>query len=1120
MNDISREDGVDGIFYDGVPSIPRAVINASPYPQAANPVGGNIVPVESNDPSFVTLRSPDSRETMVEAITSLARIPSFFVDLFVNYDCDVDRADLCVDMIGFLCRNAYPDSATWSTSSVPPLCLDAILSYLISLAQRLNPEIKNFDKAEEAKKTKATKRLVIEATEKFNKKPTDGLAFLVKHKIIPDNKTSSAVKFLRHSGRINKKLLGEFLAKPKNKEYLDLFIEDFDFSHKTFDEAMRELFASFRLPGESQQIERIMEKFAEHYVSVEENTKDVADKDAAFILGYAVIMLNVDLHNPKVKKQMTIDEFKRNLRKTNNGQDFDAQYLENIYYTIKQREIIIPEEHDNEESFEQSWKDVMVKSQLAGKLKIYKDNTFDKDMFESTWQPVVTMLSYVFATATDETVFSRVVTGFDHISKIAATYQIPGVLDQVTTALTKISTLSFGNLALPRSTIEVQLDKEKVVVSDLSIQFGQDFKAQLATVVMFKLLKNNMLSITDSWKDLLTVITNFYLYSLILPLGTEKQNILGLSKLSPVKPAHVINQPRSGKDSGLFSTLSSYISGYADSVPEPTEGEIDATLSTIDCVNSCSVKDFVNSLLAFPLDKTLVVLDSLAAVVPNIKGQAPGVRQNFYTSILFLLDFATILALESDDPEVSKRVISIFKESIREWEIEDKQFLSKIILYYLTVLGNGTEELKSELDQALDLILEINPVVLLPCLPPLVSVLISLADESAWSSSIVLQSSKYWSLLKLSASNRESTADVFNFMNDLVAHSKPAEVGLENLVPVLDTLGEITSVGACGAQLEQDKAAIAFEFRKQYDHHTSIRKAKEVIASMELDVQRAVKSLDLIYKLDSVVEAAAKLDADSGVNWLDVWYPFVRAISQQCINPCRKIRQHAFTYYERVVLSPVVHSRDRFDWIGVFAQALFPLIDALLNPEVYDTDPSGMARTRLNAASLLCKVFLQFIVRTSVSAASVEGDEKLGLWIKVLDTLDRLISSTGVSRVLASTARSDEGTGFSPGDSSIDSGKDSILGESVVESVKNLLLVMKAAENEQDDNSDEAQQRREKFWKETWVRVDIIMPGLRREIEPEEELQPKLAIISAPTSVPDSINPSPTSSSSPLASAE
>ena len=182
-------------------------------------------------------------------------------------------------------------------------------------------------------------------------------------------------------------------------------------------------------------------------------------------------------------------------------------------------------------------------------------------------------------------------------------------------------------------------------------------------------------------------------------------------------------------------------------------------------------------------------------------------------------------------------------------------------MYYLTILGNGTEELKPELDEALDLILEIKPTVLLPCLPPLVSVLISLADESAWSSPIVLHSAKYWTLLKFSASNRESTADVSNFMNDLVAHNKPAKVGLENLVLVLNILREITSVGPCGAQLEQDKAAIAFEFRH---HHTSIRKAEEDdCVHEELDVQRAVKSLDLIYKLDSVVEAAAKIDANA-----------------------------------------------------------------------------------------------------------------------------------------------------------------------------------------------------------------------------------------------------------------
>lgn len=1047
INDISREEGVDGIFYDGVPSIPRAVMDASPYPsKVSTPVAGKPATESSTDPAFVTSRSPDSREMMVEAVTSLARMPSFFVDLFVNYDCDVDRADLCEDMIGFLCRNAYPDSASWSTSSVPPLCLDAILSYLISLAKRLNDGPADSKVSEEAMKNKFTKKLVIEATESFNKNPKDGLLFLVKHKLIPDHKVISAVKFLRQSGRINKKLLGEFLAKPKNKEYLDLFIEQFDFSNKSLDEAMRELFASFRLPGESQQIERIMEKFAEHYVSGENNAKDVADKDAAFILGYAVILLNTDLHSPKIKRHMTIDEFKRNLRKTNNGKDFDPQYLETIYYTIKQREIIIPEEHDNEESFEQGWKDVLVKSQTVGKLKICKTNAYDKDMFESTWQPVATMLSYVFATATDETVFSRVITGFDHLAKIAAHYQISGVLDQISTALCKISTLSVGNLSLPQSTIEMQLETEKVVVSDLSVQFGMDFKAQLATVVMFKLLKNNMMAIKDSWKDLLAVLTNFYLYSLAGPFSTEKQILFGLSKLALAQPAHAISQSRSGKDSGLFSTLSSYISGYSDAVPEPTEEEVDATLSTLDCINSCGIQEFFSSLLIFPSTKLIELIKTVDEIIPKVSGQASAIRQTFYPSILYLLDFVSLIAIESGDVDVSKQAIDLLKGSLSEWEIDDKSFLTRVMLYYLTILRNGSQDLEPELQNLLVVISKIKDVVLLPCLPALVPALTSLADDSAWSQDVVLNNSLYWGTLRLAASNRESTSTVFSFVNDLITGTK-SKIGLSNIVPTLDVLGEITSVGACGAQLEQDKAAIAFELRKNHDHSTSIRKAKEIIAGMELDVQRAITSLDLIYKLDSVVETAAE---DSSVNWLDLWYPFVRTISQQCINPCRKVRVHAFMYYQRVVLSPVVHGRAEFDWMGVFGQALFPLIDALLNPEVYDTDPSGMKRTRLQAAALLCKVFLQYVVRTSKTGSE---EERLDLWIRVLDTLDRLISSTGNAQL------------------------DDPLEESVAESVKNLLLVIKT--NDEGDKSNDY----EKFWTETWTRIEKIFPGLKAEIE-------------------------------------
>lgn len=68
------------------------------------------------------------------------------------------------------------------------------------------------------------------------------------------------------------------------------------------------------------------------------NGEPFANADAAFTLAYAVIMLNVDQHNHNVKKQnipMAPEDFKKNLRKVNGGNDFDQDMLDEIYNSIK-----------------------------------------------------------------------------------------------------------------------------------------------------------------------------------------------------------------------------------------------------------------------------------------------------------------------------------------------------------------------------------------------------------------------------------------------------------------------------------------------------------------------------------------------------------------------------------------------------------------------------------------------------------------------------------------------------------------------------------------------------------------------------------------------------------------
>ncbi len=59
------------------------------------------------------------------------------------------------------------------------------------------------------------------------------------------------------------------------------------------------LLQSFRLPGESQKISRIVEAFAGRYF--EQCSGVFKTSDAAFVLSYSIIMLNTDLHNKQVR---------------------------------------------------------------------------------------------------------------------------------------------------------------------------------------------------------------------------------------------------------------------------------------------------------------------------------------------------------------------------------------------------------------------------------------------------------------------------------------------------------------------------------------------------------------------------------------------------------------------------------------------------------------------------------------------------------------------------------------------------------------------------------------------------------------------------------------------------
>ena len=72
--------------------------------------------------------------------------------------------------------------------------------------------------------------------------------------------------------------------------------------------------------------------------------------DSIFILAFAIIMLNTDLHSPSMRKEkrMSEEDFIKNLSGINNGNDLDQTMLSNIYNRVKKSEFKANDDHINQ----------------------------------------------------------------------------------------------------------------------------------------------------------------------------------------------------------------------------------------------------------------------------------------------------------------------------------------------------------------------------------------------------------------------------------------------------------------------------------------------------------------------------------------------------------------------------------------------------------------------------------------------------------------------------------------------------------------------------------------------------------------------------------------------------
>ncbi|KAK9749282.1 hypothetical protein RND81_02G114900 [Saponaria officinalis] len=448
------------------------------------------------------------------------------VDIFLNYDCDVNSSNIFERMVNGLLKTAQgvPPGAT--TTLLPPQeptlkfeAMKCLVSILKSMGDWINRQLcipdphsaKNLESADNSSKDcshymangtgdepaerpdsrseslndvsdvqtieqrRAYKLELQEGISLFNRKPKKGIEFLINANKV-DNSPEEIAKFLKDTSNLNKTVIGDYLGEIEEMslKVMHAYVDSFDFQGMELDEAIRVFLQGFRLPGEAQKIDRILEKFAGRYWKC--NTKAFSSADTAYVLAYSVIMLNTDAHNPTVKEKMSAEDFIKNNRGIDDGKDLPEEYMRSLYERITKNEIKLKDElasqlkqssstnrilgldsilnivirKQGEESYMETNDDLIRHMQEQFKEKARKsesayfaatDAVILRFMVEVCWAPMLAAFSVPLDQTEDEVIIELCLEGFRSAVHVTSVMSMKTHRDAFVTSLAKFTSL-------------------------------------------------------------------------------------------------------------------------------------------------------------------------------------------------------------------------------------------------------------------------------------------------------------------------------------------------------------------------------------------------------------------------------------------------------------------------------------------------------------------------------------------------------------------------------------------------------------------------------------------------------------------------------------------------------
>jgi brefeldin A-resistance guanine nucleotide exchange factor 1 len=309
---------------------------------------------------------------------------------------------------------------------------------------------------------------------------------------------------------------------------------------------------------------------------------------------------------------------------------------------------------------------------------------------------------------------------------------------------------------------------------------------------------------------------------------------------------------------------------------------------------------------------------------------------------------------------------------------------SRVVFYLLQLLRVSDEHDFLRAPVLLHAFAAFDDELLEHCAEPLIKGIASCMQASPALRSEMSTSPDFWDILHKLHAIPAVSAQVFRVLEEM---NNPAQntITADNYEKTIALLDDFATAASAGAADEQ---------RRDQALRAKGKGAKLPKPKHRDEVARGNAALGLVHGMASRVPAFIQQShLETMEAWTAYWSPIFRSLTKQCLNPCREIRTQAFSALRQALLNknlltPDVDDAERDkEWKAIFDEILFPLINQLLKPEVFASDPVGMGETRVQAAQLLCRIFLHYLGPLG------EWDGLVKLWGRILGVMDRLMNS-------------------------------------------------------------------------------------------------------------------------------